>query len=182
MKKKKWKLNPLLCIFLTKKKLAVKQARPRLHFSLKRLQWKRGRIVTCYWRWLIVEVKITLPAVEFEKCLLKAVVRYSLYMLCGPQVFCSSGPWKMPVRLHHGFFWQNNLYTYRQHVNHYGMLKRVCSCHYETGLRKLRSFSRSQTSSGTKTVSGCHLPHILLQRGAFHTNCLRISNTEMQRL
>lgn len=64
-----------------------------------------------------------------EKCLLKTVVRYSLYMLHGLQVFCSSWPWKVPVRLHHGFFWQNNLYTYRQHVNCYGMVKRLCSCH-----------------------------------------------------
>ena len=48
-----------------KKKKAAKQARHRLQFSLKSLQWKQGRIVTLYWKWLIVEVKITLPAAEF---------------------------------------------------------------------------------------------------------------------
>lgn len=47
-----------------------------------------------------------------KKCLLRAVVWYSLYMLHRLQVCCSLWPWKAPVRLHYRFFWQNNSHTH----------------------------------------------------------------------
>lgn len=78
-----------------KKKKAVKQARPRLQFSPKRLQWKRGRIVTIYWKWLIVEVKITLPAFEFLRSVYWKLLCDTVFTCCMDCKFSAAhGPGK----------------------------------------------------------------------------------------